>query len=185
VYISLTECATTIAGPGAMQWITSYASIYHKPGVHLYDLMTRGKAGTDPRMLFSWYAADYCTDPPFADLDPESRANPSRATWADQGYLDQQRVRLPSHKFRRLHLNLPGLPEGSAFSIESLDRAITRGVSVVSREPGRKYHAFVDTSGGSSDDAVLAIGYRDDAGVNRVVRGLNQAPDPRSTRASP
>src|SRR6185295_12095066 len=43
----------------ALQWITSYASLFHRPGVPLFDLMAQGKAGTDPRMLFSWYAADF------------------------------------------------------------------------------------------------------------------------------
>jgi len=55
-------------------------------------------------MLFSWYAADYTTDPDCADAMPEVRANPSLSSWADAGYLDQQRRRLAAHKFRRLHL---------------------------------------------------------------------------------
>jgi len=38
-------------------------------------------AGTDPRMLFSWYSADYCSDPSFANLPPDERANPSMASW--------------------------------------------------------------------------------------------------------
>ena len=60
----------------SVQWITSYASIYHRPGVPLFDLFSRGKSGKDRRMYFSWYAADYCTDPAFADLSPEERAKP-------------------------------------------------------------------------------------------------------------
>jgi hypothetical protein len=162
----------------SLQWITSYASIYHKPGVPLYDLMARGRAKTDARMLFSWYAADFTTDLDFEQTDPETRANPSRGAWADQGYLDQQRVRLPAHKFRRLHLNLPGLPEGAAFQPEPIEQAIARGVPFVGPEPGRRYVAFVDMSGGSSDDAVLAIGTRDAEGINRVVRLVNQGPPP-------
>lgn len=94
----------------AMQWITSYASIYHKPGVPLFDLFATGKRGADPRMFFSWYAADYVTDPAFENLSPEGKANPSAGSWADAGYLIQQQTRLPSHKYRRLHLNLPGSP---------------------------------------------------------------------------
>jgi phage terminase large subunit-like protein len=39
--------------PDALQWITSYASIFHRPGVSLFDLMATGKRGADPRMLFS------------------------------------------------------------------------------------------------------------------------------------
>jgi hypothetical protein len=90
----------------ALQWITSYASIYNVPGAPLHDLLQIGKAGADKRMLFSWYSGDYCTDPAFADLPPEQRANPSMASWVDgAAYLEQQRTRLPVGRFRRLHLN--------------------------------------------------------------------------------
>lgn len=157
-----------------IMWITSYASIFHKPGVPLFDLCQAGRAGTDRRMLFSWYAADYTTDPDFQDADPETRANPSRGSWADQNYLEQQRRRLPAHKFRRLHLNLPGLPEGSAFQPEPVMAAVDRERSERPPEPGVEYAAFVDMSGGSSDDAVLAIGFRDPDGRAVVCRVLNQ-----------
>ena len=73
----------------------------------LFDLIAQGNAGTDARMLFSWYAADFTTDPDWDDKPPELRANPSMASWANREYLEQQLRRLPSHKFRRLHLNLP------------------------------------------------------------------------------
>lgn len=145
----------------AQQWITSYASLFHRPGVPLFDLIAQGKAGTDARMLFSWYAADFTTDPAFADLPPEVRANPSMASWADADYLTQQHARLPAHKYRRLHLNLPGLPEGSAFQPEPVFDAIARGVTVRPPQPGIQYSAFVDMSGGSNDDAVLGIAHRD------------------------
>ena len=145
----------------AQQWITSYASLRHRPGVPLFDLMAQGKAGTDPRMLFSWYGADFTTDPDFANASPEVRANPSMQSWGDTGYLAQQQRRLPGHKFRRLHLNLPGLPEGSAFQPEPIMDAVARGVSVRRPERGITYAAFVDMSGGSNDDAVLAIGHCD------------------------
>lgn len=161
----------------ALQWITSYASIYHKPGVPLYDLTLAGKSGGDVRMLFSWYAADYTTDRALATEDPETRANPSRASWGNPEYLDQQRRRLPAHKYRRLHLNLPGLPEGSAYQPEPLADAIERRVPSRRPELGLSYHAFVDMSGGSSDDATLAIAHRDE---DRAVLDLvmNQGPPP-------
>ena len=167
----------------AQQWITSYASLYHRPGVPLFDLVQAGRAGTDPRMLFSWYAADYTTDPDFAEADPETRANPSRAAWADPGYLDQQRRRLPAHKFRRLHLNLPGLPEGSAYRAEPVMEAVERGVTRRAPEAGTSYHAFLDMSGGSNDDAVLAVAHRDTEGRAVLDLLVNQGPpapfDPR------
>jgi hypothetical protein len=161
----------------AQIWITSYASLFHKPGVPLYDLMQTGKAGSDPRMLFSWYAADYCTDPDFADKSPEERANPSMASWGNPGYLAQQQRRLPSHKYRRLHLNLPGLPEGSAYQPDPIADAIDRGVKLRDAQQGDR--AFVDMSGGSNDDAVLAISRPMPDGSLVLVRVLNQgAPVP-------
>jgi phage terminase large subunit-like protein len=142
-------------------WITSYATLFHRPGVPLFDLLKQAKAGTDPSLLLSWYAADFCTDPDFADKSPEERANPSMASWGNPDYLAQQQRRLPAHKYRRLHLNLPGLPEGSAYQPEPIMDAIARGVRVRNPEPGISYRAFVDMSGGSSDDAVLGISHRD------------------------
>lgn len=159
-------------------WITSYASIFHRPGVPLFDLFRIGKAGTDARMLFSWYAADFTTDPDFAAVTPEQRANPSMRRWTTPGYLAQQQRRLPAHKYRRLHLNLPGLPEGSAFQPEPVMDAIDRGVLVREPQPEIQYHAFVDMSGGSSDDACLAIAHRDADGVAVLDLVMNQGPRP-------
>lgn len=60
----------------ALQWITSYDTIYNTRGVPLYDLKQIGMSGEDPRMLFSWYSGgDLNTDANFAALaDPELRA---------------------------------------------------------------------------------------------------------------
>jgi hypothetical protein len=164
--------------PDALQWITSYASIFHRPGVPLYDLMAAGKRGADPRMLFSWYAADYCTDPQRENLSPEGKANPSAESWEDPGYLIQQQTRLPSHKYRRLHLNLPGSPEGSAFDAGKVMDSITRGVAVRLPEPGITYHGFVDMSGGSIDDATLGIAHRDKDGSAILDRVIDQGQRP-------
>lgn len=164
--------------PDCQQWITSYASLIHRPGAPLFDLLRQARAGADARMLFSWFAADFCTDEAFADLSPEERANPSMASWGNLEYLAQQQRRLPAHKYRRLHLNLPGLPEGSAFTAEMIMDSVERGVS--SRPPGEgiEYFAFVDMSGGSSDDATLAIGHKDTDGCAVVDRVMNQGPQP-------
>jgi hypothetical protein len=123
--------------------------------------MQAGRSGDDPRMYFSWYGADLTTDPDFAECTPEQRANPSLASWANDGYLEQQRRRLPTHKFRRLHLNLPGAPDGAAFSADAVMSAIISGRKRLEPEAGVAYAAFVDMSGGSSDDAVLAIAHYD------------------------
>ncbi len=162
----------------ALQWITSYASLYHKPNVPLFDMCQRGWTGQDPRMLFSWYAADRTTDPAFASCDPETRANPSKGSWEDGQYLDQQRSRLPSQKFRRLHLNLPGLPEGSPYQPEIVMDSVARGIKVRLPEDGIQYTAFVDMSGGSNDDAVLGIGYRDADGRAILCRLVDQGQAP-------
>jgi hypothetical protein len=146
----------------AQMWITSYASIHHKPGVPLFDLMAQGKAGADPRMVFSWYGADYCTDSAFADRTPEERANPSMGTWPRADYLVQQAKRLPAHQYRRLHLNLPGLPEGSAYTAEAIMGAVARGVKVRKPVSGIHYFGFVDMSGGSSDDATAGVSHREE-----------------------
>ena len=112
----------------ALQWITSYDTIYNTPGVPLHDLKQIGKAGGDPRMLFSWYSGDLCTDPAFAGLPPEQRANPSMASWPEGAkYLEQQKRRLPTHKYRRLHLNLPGAPEGAFLDQGKVLAAIVPG----------------------------------------------------------
>ncbi|MBI4348489.1 MAG: hypothetical protein HY553_16735, partial [Elusimicrobia bacterium] len=162
----------------AQMWITSYASLFHRPGVPLFDLVAAGRAGSDPRMLFSWYAADFTTDEAFHDADPETRANPSRGSWADPGYLAQQQRRLPAHKYRRLHLNLPGLPEGSAFAVEAVMDAVARGVRQRPAEAETLYVAFVDMSGGSNDDATLAIAHLDADGRAVLDTVVNQGPPP-------
>jgi hypothetical protein len=154
-----------------LTWVTSYDCIWSTPGIPLADFKARGKAGTDPRMLFSWYSGDLCTDPDFANLEPELRANPSIDSFKDgRGYIEQQRLRLPTHKFRRLHLNLPGAPEGAYFNQASVLSAIVSGRKSLPYEEGTKYYAFVDMAGGGADDCVLAIGHRCDDG--RIVIDL-------------
>jgi hypothetical protein len=145
----------------ALTWITSYAGVRHAPGIPLYDLMQAGRRGDDPRMYFSWYGADFTTDPDFTETSPEQRANPSMESWGNDGYLDQQRQRLPTHKYRRFHLNLPGAPDGAAFSADAVISAIVTGRKRLDPEPGRVYSAFVDMSRGSADDAVLGIAHYD------------------------
>jgi hypothetical protein len=163
----------------ALTWITSYDTIYNTPGVPLFDYKAIGKAGTDPRMIFSWYSGDYCSDPAFADLEPELRANPSIASWPEgRAYLDQQRRRLPTNKFRRLHLNLPGAPNGAFLDQGSVLGAIVTGRKTLPPQPDIDYVAFVDMSGGSSDDATLSIAHKVDrrAVVDIVVKQDGEAP---------
>jgi len=74
-------------------------------------------------------------------------------------YLEQQKRRLPSNKFRRLHLNLPGAPSGAFFDTEMVLKAIVTGLRSLPPNPRNEYAAFVDMSGGSSDEACLAIAH--------------------------
>src|SRR4030095_12772702 len=134
--------------------------------------------GRDKRMCFSWYAGDYTTDSACESLLPEERANPSRKSWGDDDYIATEQGRLPSHKFRRLHLNLPGSPEGSAYSAEKIMDSVDRNVAVRLPEPGITYQAFVDPSGGSSDDMACAIGHKDLDGKFILDRIVNQGQRP-------
>jgi hypothetical protein len=145
-----------------LQWVTSYDTVHDTPGVPLYDLKAIGIAGSDERMLFSWYSADLCTDPEFVALPPEERANPSMSSWPEgRAYIDQQRRRLPSNRFRRLHLNLPGAPQGAFYDQATVERAIVARRQVLEPQDGIDYLAFVDMSGGSNDDATLAVAHWD------------------------
>ena len=144
----------------SLQWVTTYASLYSSTGAPLHDLMTIGKAGSDPRMLFSWYSGDYTTDLTFTDLPPLERANPSMSSWPDGiGYLQQQRTRLPSGRFRRLHLNLGGSPEGCAYDQATVLACVVTGRKSLPYREGVRYVAAVDLSHGSNDDACLCVSH--------------------------
>jgi hypothetical protein len=158
-------------------------SLYSTAGAPLHDLMAIGKSGKDKRLLFSWYSGDLCTDPQFAQLPPLERANPSLPSWPDGlAYLETQRARLPTGRFRRLHLNLPGAPEGAAFDQATVLKCVVTGRRSLPWQDGTRYFAVVDMSGGSSDDAVLCIAHLDGKTVvlDRIVRQLKEPPfDPR------
>src|SRR5262249_46064994 len=97
--------------PDALVWITSYRGVAERAGMPIYDLYERARAGADRRLYFSWYSGDFTTDPLLQgpDVGPKRRANPSIAEF-EPGYLEQQRARLPTNQYRRLHLNLPSSP---------------------------------------------------------------------------
>ncbi|MBR1233653.1 hypothetical protein [Bradyrhizobium sp. AUGA SZCCT0182] len=165
--------------PDTRIWITSYDTIYNSPGIPLHDLKQRGIAGDDPRMLFSWYSGETCTDPDFAEMPPEYRANPSMGSWPEGiAYIDQQRRRLPTHKFRRLHLNMPGAPTGAFLDPDNVLSAIVSKRQSLSFQQGKEYCGFVDMSGGSSDDATLGIAHQENGKtiVDLVTKQVGDAP---------
>ncbi|MFI5091293.1 MAG: hypothetical protein ACHP7P_14685 [Terriglobales bacterium] len=151
-----------------LTWMASYAPIVARPGIPIVDFLAMGKRGEDSRFYLSWYGGDFSTDPDFQDpnLSPERRANP---TWdADrEAYLVQQKRRLPSAQYRRLHLNLSGSPEGAAFDADAVMAAIIPGRKRLPYDERFTYLGGVDLSGGSSDFACLAIVHMDENG--RVV----------------
>jgi hypothetical protein len=121
-----------------LTWVTSYQGVYTTPGIPIVDFFNAGKAGTDPKMLFSWYSGNFTTDPDFADKQtPEERANPSMSSWVNgAGYLEQQKRRLPSAKYRRLHLNEPGAPNGAFFD----QGAVLAAVEIIAAATGCQIH---------------------------------------------
>jgi len=162
-----------------LTWITSYDSIFHTPGRPLWDYFLRGKRGEDSRMFFDWHSGTYCTCPDGCEgRTEEERANPSMASWTNPHYLDEQKRRLPSHKFRRLHLNIGGQPDGAALSAEKVLAAVVTGRKSLPRVPGTRYVAYVDMSGGSNDDATLAIAHCTEAGVHVLDVIVNQGGRP-------
>jgi hypothetical protein len=143
-----------------LTWVTSYQGLYNAPGIPIVDLFAAGKAGTDPKMLFSWYSGNFTTDAEFAALPtPEERANPSMASWVGGAkYLEQQKRRLPSAKYRRLHLNEPGAPNGAFFDQGAVLAAVVEpGRKVLKPQEGVHYTGAVDMSGGTSDNCVLCV----------------------------
>ena len=85
-------------------FVISYSGYQARAGNLLWDLYSRGIAGTDPRMYTFWKSG------PEANL----------ASWITPKYLESQRLRLPDHIFKRLHFNEWSVAEGTkAFRIPS------------------------------------------------------------------
>jgi hypothetical protein len=104
----------------------------------------------------------------FRAQPPCRASSPSRLSWGNDGYLAEQKRRLPTHRYRRLHLNLPGVADGAALDAGSVMAAIQQGRKSMPIPPGVRPVAAVDMSGGSNDEATLSIAYRDPA-TNLVV----------------
>jgi hypothetical protein len=60
-----------------------------------------------------------------------------------------------------LHLNLPGSPSGAFFDGAALMACVVTGRLRLAPEVGTDYFGYVDMSGGSSDDATVAVAHRD------------------------
>lgn len=133
----------------AVQWFASYASLYRHAGNPLVDVLKQHEAGTDPRLYVSWYSGT------IAEANP-SLNGPLGPTLED---IEDAQRSLPSWIFRRLYLNLPGMPDGAAFDFDSVEACIVKGRTVLPPQSHLHYVAFCDMSGGGADDAVLAIAH--------------------------
>jgi hypothetical protein len=85
-----------------------------------------------------------------------------------------QRVRVVAFEVRGLDQD----HAGSAFSVEMITDAMARGCAVRTPEPDVLYVGFVDMSGGSNDDACLAIAHLDADGRAWLDVVINQGPPP-------
>ena len=156
--------------PDAQQWFASYASLYRQAGVPINDILKQHDAGTDPRLYVSWYAGSV------EEANP-SLNGPLGPTLED---IEDAQRSLPSWIFRRLYENLPGQPDGSAFSADAVESCMVKGRHVLPPTPSLGYSAFVDMSGGGADDSTLAIAHRDGhQGVLDVL--MDQGPRGRGT----
>ena len=162
-----------------LQWLTSYDLIAGERGVPLFDLKEAGFTGSDPRMIFSWYSGDRCTDPNFAELEPEQRANPSMSAWAEGAeYLEQQRARLPLSMYRRLHLNLGG-SESAFVTLEQWDACVDPEARRVVSERSLPIFVGVDASTKHDATAIVAVTFDRALGKPRLVwhRVFQPSPD--------
>lgn len=135
--------------PDAVQWFASYASLYRHSGVPLVDMLKQHDAKSDSRLYVSWYAGSV------EEANP-SLNGPLGPTMED---IEDARRSLPSWIFRRLYMNLGGQPDGAAFDADAVEACIVKDRKVLPPQDGIEYVAFVDMSGGGSDDSTLAIAH--------------------------
>jgi hypothetical protein len=116
------------------------------------DLQKQHSDGTDPRLYVAWHSGTIEEANPSLD-------GPLGPTMED--ILQAQRT-LPSWIFRRLYLNLPGAPDGSAFDADTVERCVVKDRLVLPPRRGIRYRAFCDASGGGADDFTMALAHSAD-----------------------
>jgi len=146
--------------PLGLRWVSSYAG-YSNESTTLEDLYRRGIAGKPARGL------------------PDCRANgplfmlwshTPRMPWQTAAYYNAQREELRPRAYLRLHENRWVTSEGAWLPPGLLEQAVDRAVVERAPEDGVRYRGFVDNSGGSADDMVLAIGHVSNG--RRIIDGL-------------
>lgn len=93
-----------------------------------------------------------------------------------QEEIDSARFRLPTWHWRRLYLNLCGQGADSAYDAAAIEACVVKGRRSLPPHPGVTYNAFVDMSGGGSDDSTLAIAHADDQGRAVLDLVIDQGP---------
>jgi hypothetical protein len=73
--------------------------------------------------------------------------------------IEHARLRLPTWHWRRLFLNLAGQGANSAYDAVAIEACVVKGRRSLPPQPGVSYQAFVDMSGGSADDSVVAVAH--------------------------
>jgi len=136
--------------PDSRQLFLSYASPYRHAGVPLVDMLKQHEDKTDPRLYIAWHAGS------IEEANP-SLNGPLGPTMED---ILQAKRSLPSWIFRRLYLNLGGMPDSSCFDADSIEACIIKGRTVLPPTRRIEYSAFVDMSGGGPDDSTLGIAHK-------------------------
>jgi phage terminase large subunit-like protein len=112
----------------------------------LWDLYQRGLGGEDSAMHFFW-------------------THDNLASWVDEAYLEQQRLRLPSHIYQRLHENKFAEGSGAFITREELLCCVDQDLNYQYQgQPGLSYVYALDL-GLTRDRTAAAIVHREGDGV--------------------
>lgn len=141
--------------PDAQQLFASYSPLTPKPGTPITDMLRQYQDRVDSRFYV------------FSRFGSIEEANPAMGgpLGSTKEEIDSARFRLPTWHWRRLYLNLPGQGADSAYDAGAIEACVVRGRRSLPPQPGVTYYAFVDMSGGGSDDSTLAIAHGDEEGL--------------------
>jgi hypothetical protein len=150
----------------AQQLFASYSPLTPKPGTPIFDALDQYRDGVDPRLFVFSRSGDLET------------ANPAMGgpLGSSKEEIEAARFRLPTWHWRRLYLNLPGQGADSAYDAAAVEACVVKGRRSLPPQPSVSYHAFVDMSGGGSDDSTLAIAHADDQDHTVLDLVMDQGP---------
>ena len=99
----------------ALQWIMSYDTIFNAPSVPLFDLKNAASRAVTRECFSVGTRAIFPPIPTSPILTPSCAPIRRSAHGRRTGLISISKLLLPTHKYRRLHLNLPDSPEGAFF----------------------------------------------------------------------